>query len=162
MDCQDRFARQVRRWALLVLGLSPLAVMGGCGGNEVEKGLTPVQGRVTLDGGPWPKPGQLIFVPVAKSAEPGQAVVRSATAEFDTDGRFTVAGGYGGGEGLHPGTYWVAVDCPEDGPKMPVPGEPVNTKNFAPPKYRNADSSGLVLKVEAGKATEANFDVKTK
>ncbi len=147
--------------ALMVFSLVPLLV-SGCGGAVAEKGLVPVKGRVTLDGGPWPNPGQITFVPTAKTPEPGKPAVRSAVATFDKDGNFSVVGGYGGAEGLHPGKYWVAVDCPEGPVEMPLPGKPVQQKNAAPAKFRNPETSGLNLTVEAGKSPEANFDIKSK
>jgi len=161
MHGKNHSTRRVCGAALLALGLSS-ALLGGCGGGEVEKGLVPVSGRVSLDGGPWPKPGTITFVPTSKPGD-SKNVVRSATASFDTDGNFTVVGGYGGAKGLHPGSYWVAVDCPEGEPEMPLPGKKAQpAKNYAPSKYQSPESSGLTLQVAEGQSVGANFDVKSR
>lgn len=146
------------RWATLLMGLAPMA-MPGCGGVESEKGLVPVSGKVTLDGGPWPRPGQITFAPTNAGKSPDAAAV-SAVAKFETDGSFVV--GHEGSSGLKPGQYFVAVDCPEGEPEMPLPGQKVVDKNAAPKKYRNPESSGLSFDVASGKSAEANFDVKSK
>jgi hypothetical protein len=156
-----RFLRWIWGGVLLALALSPV-LLSGCGGSVTEGGLVPVRGRITLDGGPWPKPGQITFIPV-KSSDGAAGATRSAIASFDTDGRFEVAGGYGGAQGLHPGDYWIAVECLEAEPEMPLPGKKAaEPKNYAPPKARSPETSGLTLKVEADKPVDANFDVKSK
>ncbi len=117
----------------------------------------PVKGRVTLDGGSWPQTGYITFVPQEKDAS-----YPSASTQFDKEGNFSVIGGYGGAEGLHPGSYWISVDCPEDPGEMPLPGKVAESKNFVPPKYRRPESSGFNLDVSAGEGTlEKTFDVKT-
>jgi len=136
------------------------ALVLGCGGVEQEKGLSPVSGRVTLDGGNWPQPGQIIFTPTAAGKDPNAATV-AYVAKFGSDGNFTVTAP--AANGMKPGKYWVSVDCPDGGViKMPMPGEKVEDKNAAPKKYRNPESSGLKLDVEANKSATANFDVKSK
>jgi hypothetical protein len=139
-------------WAVVGLAFS------GCGSEEIEGGLVPVTGRVTLDGGAWPSPGYITFSPRAQDVN-----YQAASVEFDKDGNFTVIGGYGGAEGMHPGEYWVSVDCPEDPGAMPVPGkEQEPPKNFAPAKYQRPETSGFSLDVpKDGNAVEAKFDVKT-
>jgi hypothetical protein len=131
----------------------------GCGGVEQEKGLSPVSGRVTLDGGPWPHPGQIIFAPTGAGKDPAAAAV-SYVAKFGTDGNFTVANPMA--NGMKPGKYWVSVDCPNGPVKMPMPGEKVVDDNAAPKKYRNPETSGLKFDVEANKSGTANFDIKSK
>jgi hypothetical protein len=144
--------------ALPVLGLI-LVLSSGCGGgNPVEPGLVQVKGRVTLNGGPWPKPGALFFMP--KEA-PDTNLLGVAT--FDTSGKFEkVEGGYGGATGLHPGFYWVSVQCKEGDEAMPEPGKTVVVKNYVPESYQDPSTSGLTLKVEAGKPAEVTFDVTKK
>jgi hypothetical protein len=159
MERLCRLVRRARPRVLLLVGLLPALVLG-CGGVEQEKGLVPVSGKVTLDGGPWPQPGQITFTPTAAGKDPNAASV-SYVAKFATDGSFTVANP--SANGMKPGKYWVSVDCPEGGViKMPMPGEKIEDKNAAPKKYRNPESSGFKYDIEGSKAPPANFDVKSK
>jgi hypothetical protein len=159
MDDLSRFARHARPRAVLVVGLMP-ALLAGCGGGvEQEKGLVPVSGRVTFDGGPWPKPGQIIFTPVGADKNPDASSV-SYVAPFGTDGSFTVA--HPGANGMKPGKYWVSVQSEEVPSEMPAPGQKVEDKSIVPKPYRNPETSGLKYSVEAGNAPPANFDVKSK
>jgi len=145
-----------------MLGLTMVSVLVcGCGGGrEVESGLVPVKGRGTRNGGAWPKPGALYFSP----KDSAQATAsRMGVATFGTDGTFeSVEGGYGDAKGLHPGFYWVAVQCKEGDEEMPIPGKPVQVKDHVPASYQDPSTSGLTLQVDAGKPAEVTFDVKTK
>ena len=88
------------------------ATAAGC--SKSEPGLVPVRGKITLDGGPWPHEGSMIFTP-----EGGGPASRSrpAGARFSTDGAF-VATSFAEGDGLFPGTYKISVECWEAEPKM--------------------------------------------
>jgi hypothetical protein len=134
------------------------AVLVGCGGVPQEPGLAPLSGHVTLDGGPWPKPGEIVFVPT-KAGKDANASTVSYVATFGTDGAFTVA--HPGANGAKPGTYWVSVQCKEGESKMPLPGEKVEEKNYVPQQYRNPETSGLKFTVEEGTSNVANFDIKS-
>jgi hypothetical protein len=137
-----------------------LGILAGCGGVEQEKGLVPVSGRVTLDGGSWPKPGQITFIPTGAGKTPDASSV-SYVANFSTDGSFTVA--HPGANGMKPGTYAVVVHCTEPTTEMPPPGQaPAEEKGPVPKKYQDAEKSELKLTVEAGKSPTADFDVKSK
>lgn len=87
-------------------------VVSGCGPNGPK--TIPVSGKITYDGGPWPKPGKLTF-PCIVAAEGFSN--RPGSAEFDVDGNF-VAGSYRVGDGLLPGRYKVNVECWETPPAM--------------------------------------------
>jgi hypothetical protein len=145
--------------SLISVGLISSLLLGGCGGSDsVEPGLVPVKGRVTLNGGPWPKPGALFFMLKDSSASE-----RGGVATFDTAGVFeSVEGGYGGAQGLAPGLYWVSVQCKEGDEEMPIPGKPVVVKNYVPANYQDPSTSGLTLQVDAGKPVEVVFEVKGK
>ncbi|AGA30212.1 hypothetical protein [Singulisphaera acidiphila] len=149
-------------WSLCAaVGLS-LVLLGGCGdGADSEKGLIPVAGRITLDGGAWPKPGQLVLIPT-KSSGSGEGASRSITAPFDTGGEFTVVGGFGSAKGLHPGEYAIAVECAEDNDEMLLPGtKPKAVKNYVPPPYRDPKTSGLKI-VVANQPVKTELAVKSK
>jgi hypothetical protein len=158
MTGQIRFARWAGLCAILGLGASSV-ILSGCSGDVMDKGLVPVKGRVTLDGGPWPAPGTITFTP--KEA-PG--ATQNGLASFDASGDFgSVDGGFGGAKGLHPGTYLVSVQCREGEEGMPDPSKPASTlKDHVPAKYRDPKTSELTLQVDAGKAVDATFDVKSK
>ncbi len=152
-------ARWIGRSALATLVLGAIAAAGCGSGVEAEKGLIPVSGQVTLNGGPWPRPGQISFIPTKAGSSTDTASVTSI-APFGVDGSFTVR--HEGSNGLKPGTYWIAVDCPEGEPSMPLLGQKVADSNAVPKKYRNPETSGLSFDVAADKPTVASFDVNTK
>ncbi|WP_237722514.1 hypothetical protein [Singulisphaera acidiphila] len=131
----------------------------GCGSSE--PGLVPVRGKVTLNGGPWPKEGTINFTPAGtvEGADPTKS--RPGSAKFTTDGYFT-AGSFEAGDGLFPGTYNVALDCLESPPQMTNTGKVIEGKNAAPLSYRNPSTSGLTLTVDANQRVDATFDVKAK
>ena len=136
-----------------------VVVLGGCGGGDaVESGLVPVKGRVTRDGGAWPSSGAIYFMPKDSTKASPMGV-----GTFDTSGNFdSVEGGYGGAKGLHPGFYWISIQCKEGDEEMPIPGKPDTVKNHVPKKYQNPETSGFTLEVEQGKPAVANFNVLTK
>lgn len=76
----------------------------GCSGDD--KGLVPVSGKVTFDGGPPPAGGFVSFVP---ERSPGQAA-RPARATFQQDGAYQ-ATSFEEGDGVLPGRYTVTVEC---------------------------------------------------
>jgi hypothetical protein len=114
-------------------------VLVGCGGSKLD--TVTVTGRVTYGGGDWPKPGTIDFTP--KEAAKGN--LHPGTAQFGTDGHFTVKSGQA--SGLVPGTYAIRIDCWETPPSMENPSA---GKSYVPEKYRNAATSGLTLEIKPG------------
>jgi hypothetical protein len=112
-----------------------LCLTAGCGQNTPK--IVPVRGKVTLEGGEWPKSGQ-IFFSATKSAEglptkPGYAI-------FGKDGSFVVkTGDY---EGLIPGEYHISVYCFEKPSSETKPGI-----SYLPKKFSNPSQSGLTLNI---------------
>ncbi|MEX0585683.1 MAG: hypothetical protein WD176_03505, partial [Pirellulales bacterium] len=132
----------------LVVSLAA-AIVSGCGD---KRGLVPVKGRVTFDGGRPPKPGRLSFGPTKTE---GGFTNRPAQASFDADGKFEVAS-YKPGDGLTPGTYRVNVFCMEHDPQ-PVPGG-LEAVTYVAPGYK-----GQEITVAAGSGpVELNIDVPLK
>lgn len=157
-----RSVGRTRVGSLVVLAFISFLWAGCTPSSPPEGGLVRVSGRVTLDGGAWPIPGQITFVPRGAQADSGKGPARSAVTTFATNGDFEVVGGYGEGKGLRPGEYWVAVDCPEGDPEMVDPTKKAaSSKNYAPERYRSPETSGFNVRV-GDEPVEAKFDVKTK
>jgi hypothetical protein len=114
-------------------------VVIGCGPGRPER--IPVSGKVTLDGGPWPIKGMIIFT-CSKPAKgfPG----RPGKATFNTDGTF-VGGTYEKDDGLTPGEYRVAVYCEEGA--QDTESKP---KSYVASRYQSPVRSGLTLTVPPG------------
>lgn len=135
----------------LVLAACWLLIAGGCGRSGPE--VVPVEGTITFGGGPWPKPGAVIFAVDAPA--PGMPN-RPAMGLFDTDGRLTVTT-FTKGDGLIPGTYKIAVECWEVRPDMM---SPTAAKSYVPSRYGSSQTSGFAVSVEPGqKVVRLNLDV---
>jgi hypothetical protein len=143
MSHELRLIHFVLAFSVLVLPVT------GCGEN---RGLVPVSGRVTFDGGPPPKPGWLNFGPT----KPADGFVqRPGQASFDAEGKFEVTS-YQPGDGLTPGSYRINVLCVERDPP-PVPGG-LEAVSYIAPKYK-----GEEIVVAAGsKPMELTIDVPLK
>ncbi len=119
-------------------------VAGGGGGGGGGPKLVPVRGKITLGGGPWPRPGTVNFT----SDKGAQGTLnRPATADFDAEGNFT-ATTFTAGDGLAPGKYKIGVTC------WSVPMDmknPAAARSAVPAKYSNPQTSGLEVTVEPGK-----------
>ena len=139
-----------RQAIVALLALHGCLLAGGCGRHSVE--MVAVKGHVTYGGGPWPRPGVLFLAPV--EAAHGQPL-RPASADFDTDGNFSV-GSFRNGDGVVPGRYMVAISCWEIRPSPPVkPG-----RNCVSAEYQDPKTSGIEVQVPTDSRTvELNFDV---
>lgn len=148
-------ARSKRPLRLMLCLAWCLLVWPGCGGTE--PGLVPVSGKVTLNGGPWPKEGRINFTPTGAGD-----LLRPGGATFDTDGSFRVTS-FTEADGLYPGTYQVSVDCWEVEPTIGNDGRPTPGKSPVPPKFRNPATSELNFEVKPDQQSAvAEFDVKTR
>jgi len=128
-----------------------LALVVGCGDAMRP---VPVSGRVTLDGGAWPRRGMLFFTPI----EPAEGYPRRpATADFAEDGAFR-ATSFEKFDGLLPGSYSVNIECWEVPPSM-GPGPPA--VSAVPEKYQKGATSGfrVDVPVDARRIGDVVFDV---
>ncbi len=149
-----------RRLAEIVVACALLTPPVGCGTGE--PGLVPVRGRVTLDGGPWPKEGTITFTPDGAVEVSDATESRPGSGKFGTDGSFTV-GSFEPGDGLFPGQYQVGIECLDSEPGMDNQGRMVGGKSVIPSKFRSGATSGLLFIVKPGaRNTVATLDVKTK
>jgi hypothetical protein len=148
-----RLGRTLAALALLTLPV-------GCG--KGEPGLVPVSGRVTLNGGPWPKEGTITFTPAGAVEGSDRAQSRPGSGKFDIEGSFTV-GSFEPADGLFPGRYQVGIECLEAEPGMDDKGRMVGGKSLIPKKFQSGATSGLSFVVKPGeRSAVASLDVKTK
>ncbi len=138
----------VTGWAALLFAVALLFALG-CGDGGLE--MIQVTGTVTVDGGPPPGPGKIMFA-VLSSADGLPA--RSGRANFDRSGYFE-ATSFRPGDGLFPGTYKVGVHCWESPPNME--GKPV--ASFIDRKYNSAARSPLDNLVLEKGAADARLDL---
>ena len=151
------------RPAMLPPLLAAVAVIGsvvlsGCEPTDA-RGLVRVTGRITLDGGNWPKPGALTFVPAEEQLVGGAGdappPTRVGFAEFDVEGRF-VAQTRRPGDGLMPGRYRVGVSCWLQPPDMASPG----SGPAAPEAVRDPQKSSLYADIPAAGTATLSLDVR--
>lgn len=139
-----------RSWFIATL------VVTACLGCDNGPQTVPVSGRVTLDGGPWPRRGMLFFAP----SEPAEGFPRRpGTADFNEDGEFE-ASSFKTGDGLLPGKYVVNVECWEVPPSMGA-GPPAKTA--VPAGQENGADCGRTIEVPAGSSPirDLVFDIRT-
>lgn len=142
--------------ACMAAALLTAPTLTGCKPAD-ERGLVPVAGRVTLNGGAWPQSGTLYFLPAAAGdASPASPrSTRPGLAEFDTAGGF-VAQTRRPGDGLMPGRYRVGVWCWREPPSADTPGE----GPAAPEAVRNAATSTLSVDIPPSGTRDLVIDVR--
>lgn len=130
----------------LTILLSAGLLAGCCGGSD-RPPTVPVSGKLTFNGGEWPKPGVINF----SAIKVGEGMPnRPASGHFDTDGVFTVTS-FDKGDGLVPGTYSVRIDCWKR-PPLGDGNPPISyiAKDFKPEE---------VVVTRGGGPIELNWDV---
>ncbi|MDR3232433.1 MAG: hypothetical protein LBT46_01975 [Planctomycetaceae bacterium] len=137
-----------------------LLAAAGCGQSGL-KGLSPVKGKITGNG--TPLDGVVIACfPVTPTSE-----TRTATAKSLADGSFALTT-LKSNDGAFPGEYRVTLskhlssitygqrqELMEMGIRYPR----ADTADAVPEKYRNAETSGLVLMVKAGRNPVWQIDI---
>lgn len=115
--------------------------------------LTPVEGVVTLDGGPLPADGQgnVTFSPVD-----GQG--NTATGLLDSSGHYRMST-FEPDDGVLPGSYKVTVIWASRGSGDPQTGVLKPPASMIPERYSNPETSGLTATVAAGDNPAVNFDL---
>ena len=135
---------------LAIVALVASFALGGC--NRVP-GLVSVSGKLTYDGGPWPKKGEIIFSPVAKTGDHPQL---PAMAHVMDDGSFVAQ--TADSKGMMPGEYNTVIRCwlePAD--------EHHAGKSAIPERYGRPLTSGLKLTVPEGSPPMVvDWDIKSK
>lgn len=131
--------------------LTALILIAGCGGEDLQ--VVPVEGRVTLAGGGWGRPGIIYFAP----SEPAPGFPRlPGMGDVDTGGNFR-ATTQPDRMGLVPGTYRVSLEIWEVPPTMGGPP----AKSYVPRQYQTAATSGLeiVVPAKSGGKVEVQWDI---
>lgn len=114
------------KWWFLVL---VLAAVSGCGDGHPKR--VPVAGRVLIDGKPLTR-GDLQF-----NSKTG----RPSIGKLDKDGRFSLSC-YGQNDGALLGEHQIAIMAAE-------PVSESKTRWFAPKKYADPHTSGIVEQIDA-------------
>jgi hypothetical protein len=143
---------QGRRWRLIShVGFCGIVYVGlsGCGTGGGEK-LTPVVGKVTVDGKPLTT-GAVTFHP---DAAKGNSTPHIPVGTLDAQGNYKLMSATK--EGAPPGWYKVTVSAQEPiDPKNPY----APPKHLINPKFSDASTSGLEVEVVANPSAEA-YDLK--
>lgn len=137
-----RFNTPVRRRRAGLLTVVMLA-LPGCGHKAADEvaGLVRVSGLVTYEGEPL-KSGVVTFVPTSPDGEP-------ASGNIDEDGRYVAMTG-AAAEGIRPGDYKIRVESWASPPSMGEGGAVDAGTSAIPPKFSNADQSGLTSTIVEG------------
>jgi hypothetical protein len=115
-----------------------LLSLTACGSDRPQ--TIPVTGKVTLNGGTWPVPGELYFLPT----RPAEGFPRRpGKAQFDTDGAFA-ATTWEDGDGLTPGEYKVFVMCWKTPPTFGGPPP----ESYVDEKYQAGATSDITIDVK--------------
>jgi hypothetical protein len=137
-----RLASFLVRSGFVVLALS-LCVFTSCGDSGIPR--VPVRGKITYNGGDWPKPPLFDFAPL-QSAEGLPATPASAAVE--PNGQFRVD--------LVPGTYVVNITCWE---VEPAPDDPGRAKSYVPKRLETLDAKPRFEVPVGAKEVKFEFDI---
>jgi hypothetical protein len=118
-----------------------LLIDSGCGKSGKPETI-PIKGQVTLDGGPWPKEGEVFFLPLQPSSGYPR---RAAVAIFTPEGAFDSPTSWVSGDGVVPGLYKVYVTCWKVPPTRSGP-PPVS---YTDDKYISGATSDIEVEITA-------------
>lgn len=116
----------------------------GCG---PDRGVVPVEGRITFAGQPPPAPGYIYFTPIDMQAEETGTEPRPGTAIFMQDGVFR-ATTFRDGDGLRPGAYEARIECNAATGGGHGPVRSAVPEGFAPPHVEVPASAPGPIRVE--------------
>jgi len=153
---------KLRTLVTVVLSLTALFSLSGCGPDDGLGKRFKVSGKVTYNGQPL-KSGTVDFFP----EDPNTA--RPATGEIQEDGSYRLTT-QTPGDGAMGGKYKVAISAyevdkaqtsspPQGGSADQVAVARAQKKSLIPIKYSGTDASGLAATVGPGSTTH-NFDLK--
>jgi hypothetical protein len=125
-----------------------LAALTGCDSTGLGR-IVPVKGKVTQDGQPLTT-GSLVFKPDAAKGNSSKFEPSSAIGSDGSYSLFTKEK-----EGAPLGWYKVGVIAEQENPNDPYAAR----KSLVPPRYNDAESSGLGVEVVASPAADA-YDLK--
>jgi len=132
----------------LVLALTVVAAVSGCGGGDPYAVKTvSAAGTATYQGKPVSK-GTILFQPVDEKGRPASGTIE--------DGKFTLTT-YREGDGAVPGKHKVAVVATEE--KKTKDGD-TTVKYLIPERYASAETSGVEVEVAPGGSSDLRVDIK--
>ena len=120
-----------------------LCLLVSCGPAGIPR--VPVRGKITFDGGDWPKPPIFDCAPL-KGARGLPATHGSAWV--GQNGEFKVD--------LVPGTYVVNITCWE---VEPAPDDYSRAKSYVPKRFENGDAKPKVEVPVGSKGVDFTFDI---
>ena len=138
---------------LLTAGLLALVVVvSGCRGRS-NPDLVPVEGTVTLDGGPLPEGGNgnVTFAPADGNGN-------TATGLLDASGHYRMST-FEPDDGVLPGEYKVTVIWASPGGGDPKTGVLKPPSSMIAERYSNPETSGLTATVTADGQSDIDFDL---
>ena len=125
----------------LLLGLTSLPLLTGCGGGAASPDLRAASGNVTLNGNPV-EGASISFFPTVQGG-------RSATGTTDASGNFKLSS-FQKEDGALIGKYNVAITKFNPNYVMPEPGEEEKEPyNLLPESFGDPGTSGLSAEVTA-------------
>ena len=149
MTISISYRRLATVWMVALLSAS----LNGCSNKRAVK-TVPVEGTVRLEGGAWPAPGNISFVPVEAAAG---YPLRPGWAEFNQQGEFA-AGCFEDGDGLVPGKYKVNIDCWDTVPQV---GKKTPAASCIPAKYQR-DFKELLVAADADEPISVEWVIPSK
>jgi hypothetical protein len=163
-NCPARFGGKTAagRYAKAILAISALVgviVVSGC--NHGITGLVPVSGKLTSDGGPWPKKvsGHSAWsITFSCTKKAGDHPTLPAEAHLNEDGSFVVQ--TSSSMGMAPGEYVASIRCWVEDPSEDGTNK---GKNAVAERYRRPQTSPLKVSVpEGSEPIVLNWDIPSK
>ena len=154
MQERTALSQILHRLESILLGACFLSlVFSGCGGKS-DTGLVPVQGQVTLNGGPLPEGGN---GNVTFSSADGKG--NTATGLLDDDGNYRMST-FEANDGVLPGEYKVSVSWTSPGSGDPKTGVLKAPASIIDERFSNPETSGLTATITADGNEDLDFDLK--
>jgi hypothetical protein len=127
--------------------VAPILLLGLLGCGDSGPLTKQVQGIVTFEGGPPPKPGKITLAPIdAADGLPR----RPASGDFDESGSFTLTT-FEDDDGIIPGHYSANILCWREQPTLATR----HSANYVPPGFQPE----LTIDADADEPVELRIDV---
>jgi hypothetical protein len=152
-------ANRGAKTVLAIFAVAGFLVVGGC--NHGISGLVLVSGKLTSDGGPWPKRGSAHSswsITFSCTKKEGSHPTLPAEAHIDEDGSFVVQ--TSDSKGMMPGEYVASIRCWIDDPSEDRSNK---GKCAVAELYRRSQTSPLKVTIPEGSGPVVlNWDIPSK